>query len=55
MKEMISWKTFTVTVVALLALCLACPAAFAAKDKPNILVVGAMISGNPISARIPAA
>ena len=39
MKKMISWKTFTVTVVALLALCLACPAAFAAKDKPNILVV----------------
>ena len=39
MKKMISWKTFTVTVVALLALCLACPAAFAEKDKPNILVV----------------
>src|SRR5210317_98682 len=39
MKRMISWKTFTVAVVAVLALCLACPAAFAAKDKPNILVI----------------
>ena len=39
MKRMISWKTFAVTVVAGLGLCLACPAAFAAKDKPNILVI----------------
>ncbi|MBE9581910.1 MAG: sulfatase-like hydrolase/transferase, partial [Proteobacteria bacterium] len=26
-------------VVAVLGLCLVCPAAFAAKDKPNILVI----------------
>jgi arylsulfatase len=36
---MILWKTFTVIVVAVLGLCLACPMAFAAKDKPNILVI----------------
>jgi arylsulfatase len=36
---MISWKTFTVAVVALLGLCMVCPAAFAAKDKPNILII----------------
>jgi arylsulfatase len=39
MKRIISWKTFTVTVVVVLGLCLASPAAFAAKDKPNILVI----------------
>ena len=39
MKRMISWKTFTVAVVALLGLCMVCPAAFAAKDKPNILII----------------
>jgi len=39
MKKMISWKTFTAAFVAVLALCLACPAAFAAKGKPNILVI----------------
>ena len=39
MKEMISWKTFTVAVVALLGLCLASPAVFAANGKPNILVL----------------
>ena len=39
MKRIISWKTFTVVVVALVGLCLACPAAFAAKDKPNILII----------------
>jgi len=39
MKKVISWKTFAVVVVAVLGLCLVCPAAFAAKDKPNILVI----------------
>jgi arylsulfatase len=39
MKKMISWKTFTAAFVAVLALCLACPAAFALKDKPNILLI----------------
>jgi arylsulfatase len=39
MKKMISWKTFTAAFVAVLALCLACPAAFAVKDKPNILLI----------------
>jgi len=39
MKRIISWKTFTVAVVAVLGLCLASPAAFAAKKKPNILVI----------------
>ncbi len=34
MKKMISWKTFTAAFVAVLALCLACPAAFAA-SKPK--------------------
>jgi arylsulfatase len=38
MKKMILWKMFTVAVVAMLGLCLASPAAFAA-DKPNILVI----------------
>jgi arylsulfatase A-like enzyme len=36
MKRMILWKTF---IVAVMAMCLACPMAFAAKDKPNILVI----------------
>ncbi|MBW1609528.1 MAG: sulfatase-like hydrolase/transferase, partial [Deltaproteobacteria bacterium] len=36
---MISWKMFAVAVVAVLGLCLASPAAFAAKKKPNILVI----------------
>ena len=35
----VSLKTFTVAMVALLALCLTVTAAFAAKDKPNILVI----------------
>jgi len=39
MKRMISWKMFAVAVVAVLGLCLASPAAFAAKKKPNILVI----------------
>ncbi len=39
MKRMISWKTFTVAVVAVLGLFLACPAVYAAKGKPNILVI----------------
>ena len=39
MKRIISWKTFTVAVLALLGLCFVCPAAFAAKDKPNIVVI----------------
>jgi arylsulfatase A-like enzyme len=39
MKKIISWKTFTVAVVAVLGLCIVCPIAFAAKDKPNILVI----------------
>jgi arylsulfatase len=39
MKKKISWKTFTAAFVAALALCLACPAAFAVKDKPNILLI----------------
>jgi len=38
MKRMISWKTFAVAMVAVLGLCLACPAVYAAK-KPNILVI----------------
>ena len=38
MKRMISWKTFTVALVAVLGLWLASPAALAAK-KPNILVI----------------
>ena len=32
-------KIFTFAATLLLTLCLACPAAFAAKDKPNILVI----------------
>ena len=32
-------KIFTFAVTLLLTLCLACPATFAAKDKPNILVI----------------
>jgi hypothetical protein len=40
MKGMISWKTVIVAVVAVLGLCLACPAVYAAK-KPNILVIWA--------------
>ena len=39
MKRVISWKTFTLAVLAVLGLCLACPAVYAAKDKPNILVI----------------
>jgi len=39
MRKEIAWKTFTVALVAVLALCLVCPAAFAAKKKPNILVI----------------
>ena len=39
MKRMILWKTFIVAVMAMLVVCLACPMAFAAKDKPNILVI----------------
>jgi arylsulfatase A-like enzyme len=39
MKKMISWKTFTVVVMAVLALCLVISPASAAKDKPNILVI----------------
>ena len=35
----VTLKTFTVVMVALLALCLACTAAFGAKEKPNILVI----------------
>ena len=38
MKKMISWKLFTMAVIAVLGLCLACPAVYAAK-KPNILVI----------------
>jgi hypothetical protein len=50
MKKMILWKMFTVAVVAVLGLCLAAPAAFAA-DKPNILVIwGDDIGGFNISA-----
>jgi hypothetical protein len=36
MKKMISWKTFTAAFVAVLALCLACPAAFAVNGITNI-------------------
>ena len=32
-------KIFTFAATLLLTICLACPAAFAAKDKPNILVI----------------
>ena len=39
MKRIVSSKTFTVAVVAVLGLCLISPEAFAAKDKPNILVI----------------
>ncbi|MBW2238680.1 MAG: arylsulfatase [Deltaproteobacteria bacterium] len=39
MKRMISWKTLAVAIVAVLGLCLASPAAFAAKNKPNILII----------------
>ena len=39
MRRMISWKTFTVIVLAVLGLCLACPAVYAAKGKPNIIVI----------------
>ncbi|MGB6011502.1 MAG: sulfatase-like hydrolase/transferase, partial [Desulfobacterales bacterium] len=39
MKRMISWKPFTLVLVTVLGVCLACPAVYAAKDKPNILVV----------------
>lgn len=38
MKKTITWKMFTVAAVALLGLCLASPAVYAAK-KPNILVI----------------
>ena len=51
MKGMISWKTFTVAVAAVLGLCLASPAVYAAKGKPNILVIwGDDIGGFNISA-----
>ena len=39
MKKIISWKMFTVTVMAVLGLCLASPAVYAAKGKPNIVVI----------------
>jgi len=39
MRKVISWKTFTVAVVAVLGLCLASPGVFAANNKPNILVI----------------
>jgi hypothetical protein len=39
MKQMISWKTFTLAVVAVLGLCLVSPVVYAAKGKPNILVI----------------
>jgi arylsulfatase A-like enzyme len=39
MRKVISWKTFTVAVMVVLGLCLACPAVYAAKKKPNILII----------------
>ena len=39
MNKMILWKTFTVASLVVLTLCMACPIAFAANDKPNILII----------------
>ena len=39
MVKRILWKTCTLAVVAVVGLCLASPAVYAAKGKPNILVI----------------